>query len=65
MKHKNMSSQLVEVKNGNIDAALDIFNYKLKVNGLWKELKRRRYYTKPSAIRYMRKKNILKYGILN
>ena len=64
MKHKNIKGTYVSVEDGNITKAIDSFNWKLKQIGFWREMKNRRYYTKPSEIRHMRKQNIKKYGYI-
>mgnify|MGYP001452051791 CR=1 FL=1 len=41
----------VEVHNGNIDRALRVLGKKMKNEGIWDDLKKHRYYEKPSVKR--------------
>jgi small subunit ribosomal protein S21 len=41
----------VEVKNNNVEKAMRIMKKKLKKEGIFDELKKRQYYTKPSALK--------------
>ena len=45
----------VQVKNNNIDKALQLLKRKVKESGLLVELRERQYYKKPSAIRREKK----------
>ena len=52
----------IEVRNNNIEKAIRVLKKKLTKDGQMKELKRRQYYQKPSAIKREKKKeNIRRY----
>ena len=52
----------IEVRNNNIEKAIRVLKKKLTKDGQMKELKRRQYYQKPSAIKREKKKeNIRMY----
>ena len=52
----------IEVRNNNIEKAIRVLKKKLTKDGQLKELKRRQYYQKPSAIKREKKKeNIRRY----
>lgn len=58
MSNKHMKSgfeglkgMTVDVRNGNIDAALRLFSRKVKREGLMRELRERTFYEKPSVVR--------------
>ena len=52
----------IEVRNNNIEKAIRVLKKKLNKDGQMKELKRRQYYQKPSAIKREKKKeNIRRY----
>ena len=46
----------IEVRNNNIEKAIRVLKKKLTKDGQMKELKRRQYYQKPSAIKREKKK---------
>jgi len=45
----------VSVRDNNIDQALKVLKKKMQREGLWREMKRRRAYEKPSEIRARKK----------
>lgn len=47
----------VEVHNNNVDRALRVLNKKLKEEGFWDELKRKRHYEKPGVARRQKRLN--------
>ena len=52
----------IEVRNNNIEKAIRVLKKKLTKDGQMKELQRRQYYQKPSAIKREKKKeNIRRY----
>ena len=52
----------IEVRNNNIEKDIRVLKKKLTKDGQMKELKRRQYYQKPSAIKREKKKeNIRRY----
>ena len=52
----------IEVRGNNVEKALRVLKKKLTKDGQMKELKRRQYYQKPSAIKREKKKeNIRRY----
>jgi len=51
---------LVKVQNNQIDKALKVLKRQLTKEGLWKEIKKRRAYEKPSAKRKRKLKEALK-----
>tara|TARA_A100000164_G_C21214576_1_gene455419 strand:- start:118 stop:327 length:210 start_codon:yes stop_codon:yes gene_type:complete len=52
----------IEVRNNNVEKAIRVLKKKLTKDGQMKELKRRQYYQKPSAIKREKKKeNIRRY----
>ena len=52
----------IEVRNNNVEKAIRVLKKKLTKDGRMKELKRRQYYQKPSAIKREKKKeNIRRY----
>ena len=46
----------VEVRGGNLEKALRVLKKKVQKEGIVKELKRRQFYTKPSALKREKKK---------
>jgi small subunit ribosomal protein S21 len=50
----------VKVQNNQIDKALKVLKRQLTKEGLWKEIKKRRAYEKPSAKRKRKLKEALK-----
>jgi len=57
-----MANYTIEVRNNNIEKAIRVLKKKLTKDGQMKELKRRQYYQKPSAIKREKKKeNIRRY----
>jgi small subunit ribosomal protein S21 len=45
----------VSVRDNNVDQALKVLKKKMQRGGLWREIKRRRYYEKPSEQRARKK----------
>ena len=57
-----MTGIKIEVRNNNVEKAIRVLKKKLTKDGQMKELKRRQYYQKPSAIKREKKKeNIRRY----
>ena len=50
----------IEVRNNNIEKAIRVLKKKLTKDGQMKELKRRQYYHKPSAIKREKKKESIR-----
>ena len=50
----------VEVRGGNLEKAMRVLKKKIQKEGLMKELRRRQFYMKPSAIKREKKKEGIK-----
>lgn len=48
---EGLRGMAVDVRNGNIDAALRLFSRKVKREGLMRELRERTFFEKPSVVR--------------
>ena len=50
----------VNVRNGNLEQAMRVLKRKVQKEGLFKELRERQYYKKPSEIKQEKKKEAIK-----
>lgn len=50
----------VEVRNGNVEKAMRVLKKKLAKDGLFKELRMRQYYEKPSTKKQRKKKEMIR-----
>jgi len=50
----------VEVRNGNVEKAMRVMKKKLAKDGLFKELRMRQYYEKPSTKKQRKKKEMIR-----